>query len=830
MDTVVSLKVPAYVAERVRRAMPEGCFVVPASTPVVSFGDPYRARVAMLGLNPSSSEFLRPDGQLLAGESQRLESLASLGVESLVDASDEVVARVVRACYGYFAGPNPYWEFFGHMERLLAAGGWSYRDGSACHLDLVQWATDPIWGGIPDDGVQKQLLLADAAFLRRQLAETDLRLVLVNGATAVAQVEAVGGQWHKKKELPPGRGKAWLLKGWLEDVPLLGWTPYIPSGFVSAARRAAIIDAIAAAAADLDEREDHAPTTATHPELGHAPPPAMPGRDEREQPQGPPESPGDRPAVAFLLTTTEAGAAGLLVLTADSFALATGAPLPAEQSGDGPETRMREAWPPDGEPEGLPELAMLRRAVAVLAAGYERHRVTTAPDIEQALHQGLELLGQLTGPQDLHVYQWPSGERRRRQAHIGDRRQLLDLLAAYDDPTIWIAATSSRWVVDGPSYITRLADGWTSDVLHLARDHPAGHVRDLALQVTGAMSASALARATSQLGHGEAMYLAGQPWTSPERLHELVEQWPQTRRRILRRPDTDAELLLRFAQDPDDVVAALALDDPRLTPGDLVKLLQSMAGRRALTVARHERLALDDPRLADPTLPNDVRLALATRPDAPDSLLEWFVDDEKPAVRLAVAGRCASTAVRRLLRDPHAATRRAAAANPRLSADDAVETALRTGDTALLLGAAGRDDVDEARARALVGAVLDHPAARAEDIAAAAGHPAAEPGALVKLLAHPAQDVGVSAAALENPRCPSDVVSAHLTDPDPTVRSAALTAVQVRRLPVTREQLEQACSAPLRPRPRRDGMIGLEVPMEMPRMLVRQLLQEQGLA
>jgi hypothetical protein len=37
-------------------------------------------------------------------------------------------------------------KWFDQMEEfVLTNTGYSYFDGTACHLDLIQWATDPVW-------------------------------------------------------------------------------------------------------------------------------------------------------------------------------------------------------------------------------------------------------------------------------------------------------------------------------------------------------------------------------------------------------------------------------------------------------------------------------------------------------------------------------------------------------------------------------------------------------------------------------------------------------------------------------------------------------------
>lgn len=130
----------------IRRTPPEGAGVVPGSTPVVAFGDPDRARVATLGLNPSRREFLDRHGRLLDGSERRLATLASLRAVRLEDLGDKQVAEVITDCAGYFRR-HPYRRWFDPLDRLLqSAAAASYYDSTACHFDLVQWATNPVWG------------------------------------------------------------------------------------------------------------------------------------------------------------------------------------------------------------------------------------------------------------------------------------------------------------------------------------------------------------------------------------------------------------------------------------------------------------------------------------------------------------------------------------------------------------------------------------------------------------------------------------------------------------------------------------------------------------
>lgn len=238
---------PRYVLDRLRRPVPENCSVVPGSTPVLCFGNPH-ARVATLGLNPSRAEFLGRDGAELSGHERRFEMLASLGLPSLTDAPISALLRVHRACAEYFAGPNPYRGWFGQLEAVLKRLEVSYDNGSACHLDLVQWATDPTWRHLPRP-IREMLILEDMPFLLTQLTEQKPELLLLNGHAVVrAFTRRSGVRLMYRPErilgrttLSVGRGPAGML--------VIGWSTNLQSAFgVSTALRRAIADAVVATA------------------------------------------------------------------------------------------------------------------------------------------------------------------------------------------------------------------------------------------------------------------------------------------------------------------------------------------------------------------------------------------------------------------------------------------------------------------------------------------------------------------------------------------------------------------------------------------------------
>lgn len=221
-------EIPSVLAERVRRAVPVELYVLPGSLPVVAFGDPDQAVVATLSLNPSWREFQAADGTWLDGSRRRLASLISLGAADPRDLEDQHVATVVAESDGYFHGPNWYRGWFHWLEGMLnASGAGSYFDGTACHLDLVQWATKPAQGELPAD-VWRRLVEDDRDFLSWQLANTNVRVLLLNGAAVVQWLREAGVVDAFDEEVIPyaarnGGAKLRVYRANADGVVVLGW-------------------------------------------------------------------------------------------------------------------------------------------------------------------------------------------------------------------------------------------------------------------------------------------------------------------------------------------------------------------------------------------------------------------------------------------------------------------------------------------------------------------------------------------------------------------------------------------------------------------------------
>lgn len=223
--------VPEYLIRMVRRPAPTTA-VIPGTTPVVAFGDSRRAEIATLGINPSLREFHGAHGRLLEGPRRRLSTLASLGAERTAALTQVQIKIVVEECAGYFSR-NPYRRWFDPLDRVLQDGlGASFYHGSACHLDLVQWATAPAWGKL-SPAMKETLLRESLPHLQNQLRFGKVRLVILNGRQVLNQITSAGlAKLKLSGTIQRNRGlRCSLYSGGSEGVRFLGWSTNLQSSF-----------------------------------------------------------------------------------------------------------------------------------------------------------------------------------------------------------------------------------------------------------------------------------------------------------------------------------------------------------------------------------------------------------------------------------------------------------------------------------------------------------------------------------------------------------------------------------------------------------------------
>lgn len=218
--------------DRIRRRQPDGLAIVPGSIPVTSFGDPRSARVASVGINPSVNEFCsgKQGKPLLESHKKRFVDRATLAIGEHDHLTEEQALRVADSCDRYF-DVNPYWSWFSPMQTyVMDPLGVSYKDRTAVHLDLVQWATDPVWSLITDASVQNRLVDDDLPFLSALITQGGYDLIVLNGRTVVETFRRFGmfEIEHEELRVLGGTTKTTLLTGTVGGKRALGWTLNVP--------------------------------------------------------------------------------------------------------------------------------------------------------------------------------------------------------------------------------------------------------------------------------------------------------------------------------------------------------------------------------------------------------------------------------------------------------------------------------------------------------------------------------------------------------------------------------------------------------------------------
>lgn len=188
--------------------------VIPWSSPIPVFGNLSRSHVATLGLNPSNREFVDAEGNELNGERRRFETLGSLGLAHWGNAGAGHVHQILKSFRCYFSN-NPYDAWFKKLDTVIAETGASYYCGTACHLDLVPYATFRKWGNLSLE--QRELLFKlSGSTLPQLLRDSPVRVLVLNGASVAAHFQQVFGVQLQQIPIPE-----WSLRS-ASNSPVMG--------------------------------------------------------------------------------------------------------------------------------------------------------------------------------------------------------------------------------------------------------------------------------------------------------------------------------------------------------------------------------------------------------------------------------------------------------------------------------------------------------------------------------------------------------------------------------------------------------------------------------
>ena len=179
-----------------------GMDIIPWSCPVPAFGDWLSPQVATLGINPSYREFVDRSGKQLQGAYRRFHTLDSLGLETWGDADARHLELIMDTYRSYFSR-NPYDTWFKKLDFAIAGTNVSYYDrpSSACHLDLVPFATIRRWNELSAQQ-RTSLLSLTGDTLGITLRDSQIRLLVLNGSSVVRAFQSVAGLSLQAKEIP----------------------------------------------------------------------------------------------------------------------------------------------------------------------------------------------------------------------------------------------------------------------------------------------------------------------------------------------------------------------------------------------------------------------------------------------------------------------------------------------------------------------------------------------------------------------------------------------------------------------------------------------------
>ena len=163
--------------------------VIPWGSPIPFFGNPYEAKLATVGLNPSNREFVDEEGNELDGTVRRFHTLGSLGLQDWLDVNCEQLGMIEDSCTSYFQR-NPYNIWFKDLDKLISGTHFSYYTDSprACHLDLVPFATHTKWTEL---SLKQRTCLLDNSgeVLGMVLKDSPIQLLVLNGNGVVKNLE-----------------------------------------------------------------------------------------------------------------------------------------------------------------------------------------------------------------------------------------------------------------------------------------------------------------------------------------------------------------------------------------------------------------------------------------------------------------------------------------------------------------------------------------------------------------------------------------------------------------------------------------------------------------
>lgn len=133
----------------------------------------------------------------------------------------------LQGCGSYFQR-NPYRAWFDKYEKFINVFGYSYYAGTAVHIDIVQWATNPLWSGLQQK-VRIALIEKDSIYFRKQL-DRRFKIIFLNGQTVMNYVAKLIEIKDRVDNRIQFRGRNIMtMYGKYNEGTIVGWSPYLQS-------------------------------------------------------------------------------------------------------------------------------------------------------------------------------------------------------------------------------------------------------------------------------------------------------------------------------------------------------------------------------------------------------------------------------------------------------------------------------------------------------------------------------------------------------------------------------------------------------------------------
>jgi hypothetical protein len=223
--------IPTYIQDLLKLEYPHTS-ISPLTTPVLGFGNFRNAKFATLGINPSRAEFFDKNHKLLTGSKRRLATSESLGGSLATRRGELAFQSILQDCENYFmVGKNYYRRWFNPLNAVLRqATDSSYLEGTACHIDLLPWATSKIWKEL-DQPERHALVRAGKSYLTSLLKDAQYKVILINGRTVIRAFTEHCSEFsmvssHKYKNISYD-----MVRGNFQDAIVVGWSVNLQSSF-----------------------------------------------------------------------------------------------------------------------------------------------------------------------------------------------------------------------------------------------------------------------------------------------------------------------------------------------------------------------------------------------------------------------------------------------------------------------------------------------------------------------------------------------------------------------------------------------------------------------